>query len=197
MTDAPTPDSLRSGSLVGPWRVEPEADVPLAESAPAPAMSTRLPVPVPVRGKSEVDVWAWWRGLYALALVLMTVGGIWWMGHGPHSRTPVVTPVEATGEEVPWTDEPASLADASVTVRVSPHDSPGAPGAISLEVPEEPLPGQLHPPCRRRGEVEINGGCWGLANSDPPCENRTYEWKGACYWPVLARTRRPTSDKPR
>jgi len=72
---------------------------------------------------------------------------------------------------------------------------------VTLALPEQPLPGQNRPPCKRTGEVEIRGGCWHrLADAKPPCKEEgkedTYLWKGACYWPSYPRGREPTSNPP-
>ncbi len=72
---------------------------------------------------------------------------------------------------------------------------------IRLPLPEKPLPGQLKPPCKRSGEVEIRGGCWHqLGAIKPPCKEEgkedAYLWKGACYWPSYPVGREPTSSPP-
>jgi hypothetical protein len=72
---------------------------------------------------------------------------------------------------------------------------------IGLPFPEKPLPGQLKPPCKRIGEVEIRGGCWHrLADAKPPCKEEgkedAYVWKGACYGPSYPAGREPTSNPP-
>jgi hypothetical protein len=72
---------------------------------------------------------------------------------------------------------------------------------VTLALPEQPLPGQNKPPCKRTGEVEIRGGCWhALRDAKPPCKEEgkeeAYLWKGACYWPSYPRGREPTSSPP-
>jgi len=72
---------------------------------------------------------------------------------------------------------------------------------VSLALPEQPLPGQIKPPCKRAGEVEIRGGCWHeLARTKPPCKEEgkedAYLWKGACYLPSFPMGREPTSSPP-
>jgi hypothetical protein len=68
---------------------------------------------------------------------------------------------------------------------------------IAVEVPEKPLPWQRLAPCVRRGEVEINGGCWKRqADILPPCDEGDYEWRSACYRPVPKGPRAPTAKKP-
>src|SRR5690606_23542775 len=51
------------------------------------------------------------------------------------------------------------------------------PGGFRLEVPKNPRPGQLRPPCKPP-RVVINGGCWGhLIGEKPPCGDGAYEWE--------------------
>ena len=72
---------------------------------------------------------------------------------------------------------------------------------IAVPMPEQPLPDQNRPPCKRIGDVEIRGGCWHrLADAKPPCREAgkedAFEWKGACYGPSFPRGRQPTSGPP-
>jgi hypothetical protein len=72
---------------------------------------------------------------------------------------------------------------------------------VGLPMPEQPLPGQNKPPCKRTGEVEIRGGCWlELARVKPPCKEQgkedAFAWKGGCYGPSYPAGREPTSGPP-
>ncbi|MDC0712196.1 serine/threonine-protein kinase [Stigmatella sp. ncwal1] len=70
------------------------------------------------------------------------------------------------------------------------------PRGLSLDMLKEPLPGQRRPPCPR-WQVSIRGGCWfEVLQASPPCGESAYDWKGACYSPVLAPPRPSTSDTP-
>jgi hypothetical protein len=65
------------------------------------------------------------------------------------------------------------------------------PVPIAYPLPDRPFSNQAKPPCRpRRGEAEINGGCWVELVKRPPCED-TAEYKGKCYLPVGERSPRP------
>ena len=90
----------------------------------------------------------------------------------------------------------ASTLPAGSTPRVPSDKKRG----VTLPLPEQPLPGQNKPPCRRTSEVEIHGGCWHLLGAKPPCKEEgkedAYLWKGACYWPSYPRGREPTSSPP-
>ncbi|WP_224368638.1 serine/threonine-protein kinase [Hyalangium versicolor] len=198
----------------------PEADVPLEDSVPAPAssgarlvsvrwepmvqkvVSEQVPaeeirVPVIEPTKPHVETRLQLRGLVSVAMVLLTMACILWMGHGSHPRIIVDASGEVPDIEALKDDDAASLADASVTTRVTSQSTAVASASISLDMPTDPLPGQLRAPCRRRGAVEINGGCWiRWADLSPPCGEDAYEWKGICYWPIYDRTRPPTTKKP-
>jgi hypothetical protein len=43
----------------------------------------------------------------------------------------------------------------------------------------------------RKGEVELNGGCWVALEKRPPCYDDQAEYQGKCYLPVSARSRKP------
>jgi hypothetical protein len=68
--------------------------------------------------------------------------------------------------------------------------------SISREMPKEPLPGQLRPPCKADYEEVIRGGCWALLGKKPPCGKDSYELKGACYAPSYPAVPPATSGKP-
>jgi len=103
-----------------------------------------------------------------------------------------------------YIDSPASLEDAGTTgvadaaVEEVPEASVARepePSGLALEMPEKPLPGQRRPPCARF-QLAIQGGCWvEVPQASPPCED-SYDWKGACYYPVTAPPRTSTSEKP-
>jgi serine/threonine protein kinase len=69
-------------------------------------------------------------------------------------------------------------------------------GGLRAEVPKKPRPGQARPPCKERGTVQINGGCWwGRPEATPPCRDGEYEWEGRCYYPALPPTPPATSEQ--
>jgi hypothetical protein len=62
---------------------------------------------------------------------------------------------------------------------------------IAYPLPSEPFDDQAKAPCYpKQGEVEINGGCWVELAKRPPCFDIQAEYKGKCYMPVSARSRR-------
>jgi hypothetical protein len=67
---------------------------------------------------------------------------------------------------------------------------------FGLPMPDRPFPGQRKPPCNRKGEVELHGGCWyELARVKSPCEEDAYDFKGACYLPSFP-VQRPHTSAP-
>jgi hypothetical protein len=128
----------------------------------------------------------------------LAVAGIWWMSYGPRELPPEVAPAEEPSTEGAPDTGSTALGDGGVTSRVATEEEPISAEAVSVDMPKQPLPGQLRAPCRRRGTVEINGGCWapGLTLA-LPCGDESYEWNGVCYLPLFERTRRvPNSTKP-
>jgi eukaryotic-like serine/threonine-protein kinase len=71
--------------------------------------------------------------------------------------------------------------------------TPPAAPAVADPMPSRALKGQKRPPCRPRGEVEINGGCWVRLDLELPCRDAGYEYKGKCYVPLIAEERPDTS----
>lgn len=134
--------------------------------------------------------------LVAMGSLILVTGGIWWIGHGPHAQTRVSIQTDELSEERAQENELASLADALAPVSVSAQDSMAVSSVIGPHVPDEPLDGQVRAPCRRRGTMAINGGCWIGTTLSPPCGEDAYEWKGACYLPLWESGRPPTSRKP-
>ncbi len=265
MTNALTPDSLRPGDLVGPWRIEGYAgrgtygvvyrarraghpgsvavalklalfaydprflrEVELLSRVHHPAVPELLDRgwwttdegcvhpylvmqwvkglllyewarvhPPTCRQVLQVDEQVPWRGMLLAAVLLLIVAGILWEGHGPHAEPLRFTQVEEPVEGEAPDAGTAGLGETLLTSRVLSADAPISAESIALEMPDQPLPGQQRAPCRSRAVVEINGGCWGLAKEEPPCRDVSYEWNGACYYPVLARPRPPTTKKPR
>jgi hypothetical protein len=165
------------------------ADVHLVEA---------VAVPVPARAESRGYSRVLRPGLVAAATVLVGVG-IGWMSHWPREQAPEVTQAAALDSGTAPDAGTRGLGDSTPTTRVASQRAPAAldARAIADDVPEQPLPGQRRAPCRGAGQVEINGGCWRLqANTPPPCDD-VYEWKHACYGPVLERVHPRTSKKAR
>lgn len=66
------------------------------------------------------------------------------------------------------------------------------PAGITYPLPAKPFSDQAKAPCLpKKGEVEINGGCWKTLEKRPPCYEDDAEYQGKCYAPVSARSRKP------
>jgi len=74
-----------------------------------------------------------------------------------------------------------------------PHTKEG----LAVEVPKEPLPGQLKPNKKGRcpqEQIAINDGCWGKVVVDAEhCHGNLYVYRDGCYVPIYERVRKPTS----
>jgi hypothetical protein len=171
--------------------------VPPSNSEPPAAKAEA----VPIRGStgSRAPPWESRRRMAVLfgGMVLFLVA-IVWRGPAPPAELPSVTRMEAPEVESAPDGGTRGLGDDALTTRAGSQEMPIEPESISLEFPKEPLPGQRHPPCRRRGEVIINGGCWlPLTTIKPPCDgDDEYEYQGSCFRPARDRSRPPTSKKP-
>jgi eukaryotic-like serine/threonine-protein kinase len=179
-----------------PLRAPPASDaVPPVVEAAAPAPSQRY-------REHRVHSRVWRPGVVAAASILMAVMGTCWLNSGSQGEPLEVMQAEAPSVNAAPDAGTRGLGDSTPTTRLAAQESRVAPksGAIT-QFPEKPQPGQMRPPCRGQGQVEINGGCWlRFAEVSPPCVSGTleiYEWKGACYWPVPARPRvQPRTAKP-
>jgi hypothetical protein len=70
--------------------------------------------------------------------------------------------------------------------------------AITYPLPKKPFRNQAKTPCMpRKGEVEINGGCWIALEKRPPCYEDQAEHQGKCYMPVAERPKpEPSAIQP-
>jgi hypothetical protein len=129
------------------------------------------------------------RGLAIAGLATVALGVGLWLGLTGFDKGPELAPHTAHGvaaEAAARLDSPAS---------VSPDDESMA--AITYPMPGGPFRDQAKAPCRpKRGEVEINGGCWVELAKRPPCFETQAEYQGKCYLPVSASSRTPQSILP-
>jgi hypothetical protein len=117
-------------------------------------------------------------------------------GDEPSEQAREVEWVEAQGAEEAPDGGTKGLGEEVASARVDAEELPAhASVAITKPVPEQPFPGQRRSPCPRNVEVVINGGCWYEVEIKPPCGDY-YEWRSACYLPVMGQTRVPTTQEP-
>jgi hypothetical protein len=106
------------------------------------------------------------------------------VGHG--------VPAEARRKE-----DAVSLGETAMSSSDTAAKSPSE-GAITRELPKEPLPRQMKPDAKGwcpKKLIPINGGCWGQVNFDvEQCHGSAfYVYQGGCYAPAYEPARKPTS----
>ncbi len=171
----------------------PEADVPLFQVQAAAEVREAMPAPVsarhPVRPRAVQAVFATATTLMVLALCHD--------GHEPPEQAPELAWAEAREAEEAPDGGTKGLGEETLATRVDAEEmpAPSSSSVIAVDMLEQPLAGQLRPPCPRTSEV-INGGCWKRQpDIEPPC-GVYYEWRGACYLPVMRPPRAPTTREP-
>jgi serine/threonine protein kinase len=170
----------------------PDADVPLFVECSAAQASKVSPAPTHTAQRSRPrTVKAALGAVTALAVIVFCQGE-----DEPHERESEVAWIEAQGTKQAQDGGTKGLGEEALSARVDAQETPApASSTFSEPVPKDPLPGQRRPPCPRPEVVEINGGCWYGGEIKPPCGD-FYEWQGACYLPVMGRTRVPTTQEP-
>jgi hypothetical protein len=169
---------------------------PPANLVPPAAKAEGVPVRVPTerRGScSESRV----RAVAAMGGFVLLVVALVSRGPAPQAELPAMAQAEEPAAG--WAPDAGTrgLGDDALAARVDSEGVPIAPESVSRDLPPQPVPGQQRVPCKRKGEVPINGGCWvHLTNIEPPCGEEEYEWQGSCYRPSGVRSRPPTSKKP-
>ncbi len=170
-----------------------------ASGAKSPVVPAAAAPSALVRCEHRALLWAQQPGFVAATFALVAVVGTGWMGFWLQGEPPEVAQAQAQAIDSAPDAGTRGLGESTPTTRLAAQEAVVAPrsGAIAVQFPDRPLPGQMHAPCRAQGQIEINGGCWQrFAEVRPPCASGTYEWKGACYWPVPERYR-PAAQPPR
>ncbi|MDC0712842.1 serine/threonine-protein kinase [Stigmatella sp. ncwal1] len=145
-----------------------------------------------LRGWRVGMMWLGW--LTAAALAVLWAGSEWTEREVWEEKPMAVLPQEYLGEAEDGGT--SGLASTAFKLHEDTKGSESTRGAIGLEMPKTPLPGQRRPPCKRY-EVEVSGGCWhALQDKIPPCDEDTYSWKNRCYLPSPSPRRPATSEPP-
>ncbi len=123
----------------------------------------------------------------------------------PKSRPPSGPAPLTSAPPVPMSNEEPTAPDVSVEITDS-LDAPAVlvqtakptSSAITYPLPKKPFRNQAKTPCMpRKGEVEINGGCWIALEKRPPCYEDQAEHQGKCYMPVAERPKpEPSAIQP-
>jgi predicted Ser/Thr protein kinase len=174
-------------------RAGPEADVPLFHVQAAAEVREAMPAPVSA-----------WRPERPRALQMGVVAAttlaalaLCHSGHEPSEQAPELASAEAREAEDARDGGTKGLGEEVLGTRVDAEEvpAPASSSVIAIDMLEQPLAGQLRPPCPQTSEI-INGGCWKRQHDiQPPC-GAYFEWRGACYLPVMRPARIPTSREP-
>jgi len=131
--------------------------------------------------------WRWvrsrrWRTVAACVLMLLSLRLVVYLVERDMAQKvsgPPVAQWEAMRPRA-WNRAPALINKRSLGV-----------GPIAYSLPEKPFIDQAKAPClTKEDEVEINGGCWMELARRPPCREKQAEYRGKCYLPVSASSRR-------
>jgi serine/threonine protein kinase len=182
-----TAGEVAEAARVTAMRLRDEGDIPLFELKREAARAT--PRVVPARVEAPVSSWASKRA-WAMALLMLVGVSAWWES----SRSKPEAPTGARAEVLEAGTR--GLGESTQSPQDASQESPAVAEAraVALEMPPKPLDGQRRAPCRFRGDMEINGGCWiRKADVPAPCGIDGYEWQGMCYEPAMERSRPKTS----
>jgi len=195
----PTPSALPTESGQGPCSDgQDDEDVisdtdPARRARPSSSSSSREERP------EAVPAWLSWAASSALGTVVASFLVLLLVRPAPPPEpAPNPTPWLATPEEVAQFAPDAGVGDEALqNVQDVPKAMLPAILTFGRPMPTTPLPGQRKPPCRR-GEKEINGGCWlgPLKDELPPCGNTLFDYQGECYAATGESPRPPTSEHP-
>jgi predicted Ser/Thr protein kinase len=172
----------------------PEADVPLL-GAQGPS-KVAVPVQAVVRERPLTDGLVG-VGIVAAMLALIGVAA----GRRPHVRSEEAPRSGSAGPQEGGSAPDGGtrgLGDNTSTTRAEEYGVPDNANskALTLQMPDEPLDWQMRTPCRSRGAIAINGGCWRKLEEVPPnCGDDGYEWKNGCYHPVREQPGHPRTSK--
>ncbi|MBN1210177.1 MAG: serine/threonine protein kinase [Myxococcaceae bacterium] len=181
---------LAIGLELAARRARREADRPISPLE-APAESGQEAQAVPPRQLPK-----WRRWLVAAAASVMLAAGVWSLVRASQSEPSAIARESARAAQAAAQEgDTAGLGELGPAEQQSASKAMPANQGFGAAVPDEPLPGQRLPPCKRP-QVKINGGCWILVgNESPPCVESTYEWKKQCYLPYFGPPRPSTSGQ--
>lgn len=121
------------------------------------------------------------RGLAIAVVAVLGLGLAFWLTlPGAHRGT--------QGEQqAAWSVAGEATAPPNAITLVQ-TDNPSA-ADITHPLLAKPFGNQAKAPCKpKKGEVEINGGCWVELEKRPPCYEDQAEHQGKCYLPIAERS---------
>ncbi|QSQ28086.1 serine/threonine protein kinase [Pyxidicoccus parkwayensis] len=177
-----------------------EADVPLfTGEEPRPAGLFPRPQHVIVQRPPRPQRWSWLAAAGLGGALALSVAEMLSVSRSEESATPQLAEQEESMEA--RDGGTVAVGDSALTAQVAPERSPSVLSPIAVEVPPKPLPGQWRPDgtgrCPSKMQIAINGGCWMKQPVDPKdcdAEAGFFEYRGACYLPVMTPPRPATSD---
>lgn len=158
-------------------------EAPAPEKREAPPAATRPPL----AGRG-------WLTAAAVSVAMAT--SVWNVWHTLSRASAATITAAAQRQAAAQQGETAGLGEVAITEPLKAPEPLPPDKAIGEQVPQDPLPDQRLPPCKRP-LVKINGGCWiPVGDETPPCPGESYEWQKRCYWPAPSNPSRPaTSEK--
>lgn len=134
----------------------------------------------------------------AAALLWVALLCFRWSEHGQAQETPVLAQLELGPQ--PRDMGTAGVGDITITTPEQVASAALGTKGLSVDMPKEPLPGQLRPnskgQCPDVMQIAINGGCWlEIVANIENCRAASdyYVYKGGCYEPKYGPQRQPTS----
>ncbi|QSQ28084.1 serine/threonine protein kinase [Pyxidicoccus parkwayensis] len=174
------------------------ADVPLfTGEEPHPAGLYPLPQHVTMQRPPRPRRWPWLAAGGLGGTLALSVAGLLSVGRSEEPETPQFAEQEESEEA--RDGGTVAVGDTALTARVEPERAPSVLSPIAVDVPPKPFPWQRRPDasgrCPNKVQVAINGGCWTKMPVDQKdCDGAEgFEYRGACYTPVVARPRPATS----
>ncbi|QSQ28155.1 serine/threonine protein kinase [Pyxidicoccus parkwayensis] len=172
-----------------------EADVPLfTGEEPRPAGLFPRPQHVTVQRPPRPPRLPWLAAAGLGGALALSAAGLLSVSRSEEPATPQLAEQEESKD-----GGTVAVGDSALTARVEPERAPSEWSPIAVELPPKPLPGQQRSDssgrCPGKLQVAINGGCWRKLPVDlKDCDAAdSFEYRGACYLPVLARERPATS----
>ncbi|MFP2905466.1 serine/threonine protein kinase, partial [Pyxidicoccus sp. 3LFB2] len=174
-----------------------EADVPLfTGEEPRPSDLVPLLQRVTVQPPPRMERWNWFAAAGLAGALVLSAGGLL---SGSRSEEPA--PSHRAEQEESRDAGTVAVGDSVLTAPVAPENAPFVWTSIAEEMPPTPFQGQRRPDrtgrCPGKEQVAINGGCWRKLPVDAKdCDEEDdgfFEYKGACYIPIMLKPRPATS----
>ncbi|MCY1021142.1 serine/threonine protein kinase [Pyxidicoccus sp. MSG2] len=173
-----------------------EADEPLfTGEEPRPAGLIPIFQRVTVRRPPRMRRWPWFAAAGLGGTLALSAGGLLSVSRPEEPATSHVAEQEESKDA-----GTVAVGDAALTAPVAPEKAPSVWTSIAVDIPPKPFQGQRRPDangrCPKKEQVAINGGCWRKLPTDvQDCadEDGFFEYRGACYIPVMAKPRPATS----